>query len=134
MNKTDEEADEPVPSRWFSSPHPVQRALGTPRECVSPLNSLRIEVSFYVYQWQCPHLALDSPGRGRKGEGEVNAQGLILPLSPLEYQQDVALRFFLPWFPQTENAILCLDSTLMDCEHNYITTLSELAENVLQPT
>lgn len=63
----------------------------------------------------------------------MNAQGLILPLSLLGYQQDVALRFFLPWFPQTENAIHCLDSTLMDCGYNHIKTLSEVDENVLQP-
>ena len=63
----------------------------------------------------------------------MNAQGLILPLSLLGYQQDVALRFFLPSFPQTENAIHCLDRTLMDCGYNHIKTLSEVDGNVLQP-
>lgn len=116
------------------TPSSCLESSGDSRECVSPLTSLWIRFSF-VYKWQCPHLALDFSGRGRKGEGEVNAQGLILPLESPWISAGCGLRFFLPWFPQTENAILCLDSTLMDCEHNYITTLSgELAENVLQPT
>lgn len=91
----------------------------------------------------CLQMAKSSPGprllwAGRKGGLRVGVclpkpSGLILPLSLLGYQQDAAPRFFLPWFPQTENAVLCLDSSLMDCGYNHFKTLSELDEDVLQP-
>ena len=63
----------------------------------------------------------------------LSTQGLILLLSLLGYQQDMAPRIFLSRFPQTENAILCLNSTLMDCGYNHFKTLSGLDENILQP-
>lgn len=127
-------------SQRHPAPRPAQRALQTPRMPEStrqPLDWL----SFLL----CPPRAVSSPRPWLLGAWEEragssagvrppqNTQDLILPLSLLGYQQDVASSLFLPWFPHLKMAALCLDRTVMDGGHNQFKTLSELDENVLQP-